>query len=239
MKTKILLFFLFLSSIVVGQTKVGGKVTDEFGDPVAFANVIFKNSKEGVITDENGNFYFESKENYSTLVVSYVGFEKKEISLKPGLNTGLKIQLKSGTELKEVVVYTGKTSKKNNPAIDILRKIWERRRKNGLKMFKQYEYDKYEKVEFDLNTIDSAFMNSKVFKGMEFVFDQIDTSSISGKTYLPIFINESLSEVYGDNEDKKYKEITKANKNSGFGSGDGVNTFIKDLYADFDIYDTS
>ena len=237
MKTKIVLFFLFLSSIVIGQTKVGGKVTDEFGDPVAFANVIFKNSKEGVITDENGNFYFESKENYSTLVVSYVGFEKKEINLKPGLNTGLKIQLQSGTTLKEVVIYTGKTSKKNNPAIDILRKIWERRRKNGLKMFKQYEYDKYEKVEFDLNTIDSAFMNSKVFKGMEFVFDQIDTSSISGKTYLPIFINETLSEVYGDNEAKKTKEITKANKNSGFGSGDGVNTFIKDLYADFDIYD--
>ncbi len=221
----------------MGQTKVGGKVVDEFGDPVAFANVIFKNSKEGVITDENGNFYFESKENYSTLVVSYVGFEKKEIALKPGLNSGLKIELKSGTELKEVVIYTGKTSKKNNPAIDILRKIWERRRKNGLKMFKQYEYDKYEKVEFDLNTIDSAFMNSKVFKGMEFVFDQIDTSSISGKTYLPIFINETLSEVYGDNLKKKYKEITKANKNSGLGNGDGVNTFIKDLYADFDIYD--
>lgn len=216
---------------------MGGKVVDEFGDPVAFANVIFKNSKEGVITDENGNFYFESKENYSTLVVSYVGFEKKEIALKPGLNSGLKIELKSGTELKEVVIYTGKTSKKNNPAIDILRKIWERRRKNGLKMFKQYEYDKYEKVEFDLNTIDSAFMNSKVFKGMEFVFDQIDTSSISGKTYLPIFINETLSEVYGDNKEKKYKEITKANKNSGLGTGDGVNTFIKDLYADFDIYD--
>lgn len=237
MKTKIILFFLFFSATILGQTKVGGKVVDDFGDPVAFANVIFKNSKEGVITDENGNFYFESKENYSTLVISFVGYQTKEIKLKPGLNTGLKIELVYGTELKEVVVYTGKTSKKNNPAIDILRKIWERRRKNGLKMFKQYEYDKYEKVEFDLNTIDSAFMNSKVFKGMEFVFDQIDTSHISGKTYLPIFINETLSEVYGDNQEKKYKEITKANKNSGFGSGDGVNTFIKDLYADFDIYD--
>lgn len=237
MKTKIVLLFLFVSSVLLGQTKVGGKVTDEFNEPIAFANVIFKNSKEGVITDENGNFYFESKENYSTLVVSYVGFDKKEIPLKPGLNTGLKIQLKSGTELKEVVIYTGKTSKKNNPALDILRKIWERRRKNGLKMFKQYEYDKYEKVEFDLNTIDSAFMSSKVFKGMEFIFNQIDTSNISGKTYLPIFINETLSEVYGDNEAKKAKEITKANKNSGFGSGDGVNTFIKDLYAEFDIYD--
>ncbi|MCL9771037.1 DUF5686 and carboxypeptidase regulatory-like domain-containing protein [Flavobacterium sp. HXWNR69] len=237
MKTKIIIFFLFITSVVVSQTKVGGKVIDESGVPVAFANVVFKNSSEGVITDENGNFYFESKGNYATLVVSFVGYEKKEIALKPGLNTGLKIQLKSGTELKEVVIYNGKTSKKNNPALDILRKIWERRRKNGLKMFKQYQYDKYEKVEFDLNTIDSAFMNSKVFKGMEFIFKQIDTSNISGKTFLPIFINETLSEVYGDNQQKKYKEITTANKNSGLGTGDGVNTFIKDLYAEFDIYD--
>ena len=237
MKAKIIVFFLLFSATILGQTKVGGKVVDDFGDPIAFANVVFKNSKEGVITDENGNFYFESKENYSALLISFVGYQTKEIKLKPGLNKDLKIELISGTELKEVIVYTGKTSKKNNPALDILRKIWERRRKNGLKMFKQYEYEKYEKVEFDLNTIDSAFMNSKVFKGMEFVFDQIDTSHISGKTFLPIFINETLSDVYGDNETKKTKEVTKANKNSGLGSGDGVNTFIKDLYAEFDIYD--
>ncbi len=237
MKTKFILFFLLFSATILAQTKVGGKVVDDFGDPVAFANVVFKNSKEGVITDDNGNFYFESKENHTTLVVTFIGYQKKEVKLKPGLNKNLLIELVYGTELKEVVVYTGKTSKKNNPALDILRKIWERRRKNGLKMFKQYEYEKYEKVEFDLNTIDSTFMNSKIFKGMEFVFNQIDTSNISGKTYLPIFINETLSDVYGDNEAKKTKEITKANKNSGFGSGDGVNTFIKDLYADYDIYD--
>ena len=34
---------------------------------------------------------------------------------------------------------------------------------------------------------------------------------------------------------KKEKEILKATKNSGFGNGDGVNTFIKDLYANYDI----
>ena len=43
--------------------------------------------------------------------------------------------------------------------------------------------------------------------------------------------------MYGNNEAKKTKEITTANKNSGLGTGDGVNTFIKDLYADYDIYD--
>jgi DNA-nicking Smr family endonuclease len=78
-------------------------------------------------------------------------------------------------------------------------------------MFKHYQYDKYEKVEFDLNTIDSAFMKSKIFKGMEFVFKQIDTSKISGKTFLPIFINETLSQVYGNNEAKKIEK----NRNAG------------------------
>ena len=233
---KKILFFLFFSILTFAQTKVGGKVLDEFGEPVSFANVLFKDSKTGVITDENGSFYFESDENYTALIVSFVGFQTQEVPIKKGLNANLRIILKEGTELKEVIVYTGKTSKKNNPAIDILRKIWARKRKNGLHMFDQYKYDKYEKVEFDMNTIDSAFMNSKVFKGMEFIFENIDTSRITGKTYLPIFINESASEVYGDNVLNKKKEILKGNKNSGFGNGDGVNTFIKDLYADYDIY---
>ena len=153
------------------------------------------------------------------------------------VNYDFKVVLKESNTLKEVVVYAGKTSKKNNPALDILRKIWERRRKNGLKMFNQYQYDKYEKVEFDMNTIDSAFMKSKIFKGMEFIFKSVDTSKVTGKTYLPIFINESISEVYGDNKTNKTKEILKANKNSGLSNGDGVNTFIKDLYKDYDIYD--
>jgi hypothetical protein len=236
MKKEILFFALFFTSLFFGQTKVGGRVVDEKNEPIAFANVILKGSKEGVITDDNGNFYFESEGNYELLIVSFVGYDSVQIKLAPGLNKDLKIVLKSGVSLDEVTVYTGKTSKKNNPAIDILRKIWERRRKNGLKMFKQYQYDKYEKVEFDLNTIDSAFMKNKVFKGMEFVFKQIDTSKISGKSFLPIFINETLSQVYGDNPSKKVKEITTANKNSGLGSGEGVNTFIKDLYADYDIY---
>lgn len=236
MKKEILFFALFFTSLFFGQTKVGGRVVDEKNEPIAFANVILKGSKEGVITDDNGNFYFESQGNYDLLIVSFVGYDSVQIKLAPGLNKDLKIVLKSGISLDEVTVYTGKTSKKNNPAIDILRKIWERRRKNGLKMFKQYQYDKYEKVEFDLNTIDSTFMKNKVFKGMEFVFKQIDTSKISGKSFLPIFINETLSQVYGDNPSKKVKEIVTANKNSGLGSGEGVNTFIKDLYADYDIY---
>jgi hypothetical protein len=103
-------------------------------------------------------------------------------------------------------------------------------------MFNQYQYDKYEKIEFDMNSIDSAFMKNKLFKGVEFIFNKVDTSRVTGKTYLPIFINESLYEVNGDNLLGKTKEIIKANKNSGLSNGDGVNTFISDLYSQYDIY---
>jgi hypothetical protein len=230
-------FWLTVISTAVAQTKVSGMVVDNTNQPVPYANIVFKGSQIGVVSNEDGRFYIEAPDNYTTLVVSYVGFPDKIVKLTKLVNYDFKVVLTEGNALKEVKIYAGKTSKKNNPALDILRKIWERRRKNGLKMFKQYQYDKYEKVEFDMNTIDSAFMKSKIFKGMEFVFKNVDTSRVTGKTYLPIFINESLSEVYGDNEAKKNKEILKANKNSGLGNGDGVNMFIKDLYNDFDIYD--
>jgi hypothetical protein len=235
---KIFTLVLFLLAFnLLAQTKVSGIVLDNTNQPIPYANIVFKGSQVGVVSNEDGRFYIESPNNYTAIIVSFVGFPDKEVKLPKLVNYDFKVILTEGNALKEVKIYSGKTSKKDNPALDILRKIWERRRKNGLKMFKQYQYEKYEKVEFDMNTIDSAFMKNKLFKGMEFVFKNIDTSSVTGKTYLPIFINESLSDYYGDNEAKKTKEILKANKNSGLGNGDGVNMFIKDLYNDFDIYD--
>lgn len=237
MKNNIFLgVLIFLAHLVSAQTKVSGIVVDNANQPVPYANVVFKNSNEGIVTNEDGHFYIESQKTYTAVVVSFVGFETKEVPLPKAINYNFKIQLSDGEKLKEVMVYSGKTSKKNNPALDILRKIWERKRKNGLRMFNQYEMEKYEKVEFDMNTIDSAFMKNKIFKGMEFIFKQVDTSKITGKTYLPIFINEALSNVYGDNVQKKVKEIIKANKNSGFNTNQQIIAFVKDLYAEYDIY---
>lgn len=231
----ILSFFIF-SFTMVAQTKVGGVVYDETNHPMGYASVYFKGSTEGIVSDENGRFYLQSDKKHKILAVSFVGYKTVEISLTKSVDLDMKITIVPDNQLAEVKIYTGKTSKKNNPAIDILRKIWERKRKNGLNMFDQYQYDKYEKVEFDLNSIDSAFKANKVFKGMEFIWDRIDTSRVTGKAFLPIFINETLSEVYGDNTNGKKKEVIKANKNSGLGNGDGVSTFIKDLYVDYDIY---
>lgn len=238
MKRFLVVVFLFSFCALFSQTKVGGTVVDPDGSPIAFANIIFPNSAEGTITNENGRFYLESDNTYNTIAVSFIGYESMVVELTQKVNYDMKIVLEESTEqLKEVVVYTGKQSKKNNPAIDILKKLWAKKRENGVRKFKQYQYDKYEKIEFDLNTIDSALIKSRLFKGLEFMFEGLDTSRVTGKTYLPMFLNETFSKVYGDNLLEEEKEDVLGNKNSGFSGHQAITAFVEDLYSDYDVYD--
>ncbi len=220
------------------QTRISGTVVDESDTPIPFANVIFLSSSEGTTTTENGSFYLTSTQDQPNVEFSYVGYQTLVLPLKKGNNLNLKIILKEMTEsLGEVMIYQGKTSKKNNPALDILRKIWENKRQNGVKKFNQYEYRKYEKLEFDLNKIDSALINSPIFNGMEFIFKDLDTNRVTGKTYLPIFLNEAISKVYGDKKSGKIKEELLGNKNSGFSNNQLLISSVKDIYSEIDIYE--
>ncbi|MCF6279680.1 MAG: DUF5686 and carboxypeptidase regulatory-like domain-containing protein [Flavobacteriaceae bacterium] len=235
---KITLTLALLCSITFfSQVKIGGVVVDEQNKTIPFTNVVFINSTVGTVSDENGKFYLESDKNFSEVEVSFIGYETKKITIKKR-DLNLRIVLKEAdNQLDEVVVYSGKTKKKGNPAIAILKKIWAKKHRNGMRLFDQYEYEKYEKVEFDMNNIDSAMMKRKIFKSMEFIFENIDTSRITGKTYLPIFINESVHKSYGNNKTKKKREDLVANKTSGFDNNQYIISFIKDLYVDYDIYD--
>ena len=88
---KKLIYILFLFSLGVNaQIKINGYVVDSSDEPVPFANIIFKGSIEGTISDENGKFYLETDNNYKELEVSFVGFETKLIPIQK-VNTDLRI----------------------------------------------------------------------------------------------------------------------------------------------------
>ncbi len=237
--TKRILFFLLVPLLTVAQVRVKGVVVDQNNESIPFANVVFKGSILGTVSDEYGQFYIESETDYKELEVSFVGYENKTVAVT-SRNMDIRVVLQETTDrLDEVVIYSGRIKNKGNPAIEILKKVWERKRKNGTYLFSQYEYDKYEKLEFDMNNIDSTLMEKKLFDGIEFIFNNVDTSRVSGKTYLPIFINEAVYKTYGDNVHKREREDLIANKNSGFESNQYVISFIKDLYNEYNIYDNS
>src|SRR5690606_4827946 len=83
MKKLLLVLFTFLSGApLVAQTKVSGAVVDINQQPVSYASVYFKNTSEGVITNEDGKFYLESSQTRDTLVISFTGFKDVYLPLK-------------------------------------------------------------------------------------------------------------------------------------------------------------
>ncbi|MGB6268973.1 MAG: carboxypeptidase-like regulatory domain-containing protein, partial [Olleya sp.] len=73
MNSKFFCIFFFIGSLfITAQTKVSGVVFDEFDQPISFANVVFKGSSIGVITNEEGRFYMEDDETWDTLLVSFI-----------------------------------------------------------------------------------------------------------------------------------------------------------------------
>jgi len=111
MPMKFKIFYLFVFGYIIqmaSQTKVGGHIIDINNEPIAFANVIFKGSSEGTISNENGRFYLESEQRWDTLVISFVGYETLILPLKEKLSLNLKLVLNdTASQLDEVVLFTG------------------------------------------------------------------------------------------------------------------------------------
>ena len=145
-------------------------------------------------------------------------------------------------DVEEIVLRTSAKkykNKKENPAFGILQEVWKRKKNNGFDKFSSYKFDEYEKIELDLNNIDSTFMQKKIFNKLEVAFKYAD-SSANGKLELPVFLNEAQYKNYGINEpSKKTKREIIAQKTSGFQNNEVVTLTTKNLFKDINIYDNT
>lgn len=94
--------------------QVTGKVVDVNGEPVIGASVQVVGQSMGTITNLDGEFTLSSVPVNAVVVVSYIGFEKKEIKV-PELQKSSRVMLREDTAtLEEVVVIGYGTQKKIN-----------------------------------------------------------------------------------------------------------------------------
>jgi len=111
----LVLLVVLITQITFAQERtVAGTVTDGNGIPIPGVNVLIKGTSNGVQTDFDGKFKIKA-EAKQTLVVSYIGMLKQELSAS---STSLKITLKSdATELEGLVINVlGVEVKKNQSA---------------------------------------------------------------------------------------------------------------------------
>ncbi len=234
-RTLVLALLLSFSTLVswAQNTRVFGTVKDALTfEPVPFANVTFKGTTIGNTSDINGNFTIETAGNQDSVTASFVGYMPVSMKVIPHKVNHLDIVLKvNKVDLPEVVIKPGE-----NPALILLRKIIENKPFNDRERLDAFQYEGYNKVEFDISNISEKFKKQKVFKPFSFVFDYIDSTATNKKPFLPIFMSETLSNFFYKKNPKSQKEIILASKVSGI-ENPTVTQFLGDMYQNTNIYD--
>ncbi|RKR07968.1 TonB-linked SusC/RagA family outer membrane protein [Maribacter vaceletii] len=89
----------------IQQFTISGTVTDENGQPLPGANILEKETTNGVTTDFDGNFTINMSNDKGVLVVSYIGFATKEVTVNG--QSKLNITLKEDSSALDEVVIVG------------------------------------------------------------------------------------------------------------------------------------
>jgi hypothetical protein len=214
---------------------ITGKVFDaESKEPLPFVPVLIKGTTVGGTTDFDGNYSITTSKLGDSIVASYVSYKKLSKAIKRGENQVINMPMVlEGVNLLEVVVKAGE-----NPAHRIIRNVIANKEFNNKRKLDAYQYETYNKVEFDLNRIPKEMQERKVFKPIKFVFDNVDSLNSGEKPSLPIFITEAISDIYFRSNPTLKKEVIKANKITGI-ENTSITSVMGDMYQNINIYDNN
>ncbi len=233
----VLLFFTFF--VCNAQVKISGQILDVNNEPLPFVNVYFKNSTNGVVTNLDGRFQLTSPKKSGKIEISFVGFETLSLKYNPK-KTYFKITLKEASNVLDEVIIVSKPKKrlrkKENPAYRILKEVWSRKKKNGLKLVKAYQFKKLQTTEVGLNNLDSLFLKNVFKKEYKKVLEQLPPNEDGINYYIPLFLSETVKNVFGNNELNIEREDIEAEKQDGVNKDGFVFERMSNTFNDIDIH---
>ena len=115
----------FLALQLTAQSgKIVGTITDgEYNEPMAFANVLIKNTTTGTTSDFDGKYQLEVSEGNYTIIFSYIGYQSVEISdVNVEANSEVLVDVTLNTNSLETVIITTTVRKNTESAVLDLQK---------------------------------------------------------------------------------------------------------------------
>src|SRR5690606_5830613 len=243
-RTILFILGISFSLISVAQSFViKGNVSDkDTKEPIEFATIAIVGSTHATKTDELGKFEFSIPNRNVKVRVSYVGYPSQDLNISSGKSNS-NIELSSENQIAEVVIKRPKLkySNKNNPAVELIRKVIANRDPNRLTGQDFVEFEQYEKISLGLSNLSPKFVGRKAFKNYQFLFQK---QSDSTSTYvLPAFMEEKVSKVYYRNDPKKTKQYIIAEQKAEFDpkfiDNEGLSNYFNKLYDKVDIYNNN
>ena len=238
----IIALFCMLSLTMSAQQIHGTITDDETGDSIAFASVVYKGHNIAAISDINGQYKIGRHEGWN-ITFSAVGYKTRIIPVTNKTKARLNIKLKPDKQmLAEVTVKAkrGRYSRKNNPAVELMKRVVAAKKLTDLGQNDYYQYNKYEKITFSMNDLKPEQLEQGVFKRHPWLMDQIEVSPATGKMILPLSVDETASQKIYRKEPRSEKTIITGKTSKGvndiFQTGDILNNVLKDVFTDVDLY---
>jgi hypothetical protein len=175
-----------------------GVVSDaETGECIPYASVVYKGHHVAVVADIEGR-YSIARHNGWIITYSAVGYIAQDITISEGDNSRLNIKLKpDNRQLKQVTIHAkrGRYSRKNNPAVELMKKVIAAKKLSDLSNHDYYRYDKYEKLTLGANDITPEQLEKKPFSSTPWLKEQVEVCQYNNKLILPISVDETVTEM--------------------------------------------
>lgn len=221
-------------------TQITGLVRDSVTrEGIPYASISLVGTSEGTLANDKGGFTINSRSSFSRIHVTAMGFASKDVEVKPGQGSVMLIDMTaSGVELQEIVVHKGKEkySKKNNPAVEMIKRLRERRDDNDPRRHDYYGYAQYEKMMYGLGNLDELI---KKPEDQQWAEQYADTSLLTGKRILPVSIKETVARDYYSRQPDAHKQVIIGVKSAGLDERidqENVKKVLDDFMGEIDIF---
>ena len=243
MKRILILLFCVLACLASFAQQIHGTITDaETGDTIAFASVTYKGHHIAAISDYNGQYKIDRHEGWN-ITFSAVGYKSRIIAVTAKTRARLNVKLKPDKQmLAEVTVKSkrGHYSRKNNPAVELMKRVVAAKKKTDLSLNDYYQYNKYEKITLSLNDLKPEQLEQGPFKRHPWLVEQVEVNPTTGKMILPVSVDETVSQKIYRRDPHSEKTIITGQTSKGvndlFQTGDIINTVLKDVFTNVDLY---
>ncbi|HJP64098.1 MAG TPA: DUF5686 family protein, partial [Mucilaginibacter sp.] len=246
MRSILLFILLACLSFAAGaqNTIVTGRITDaQTNQPLPFVSVSFPGTSIGVNSDNNGKYRLESGKPYTQLKFSFVGYKSVIRTIVAYKEQVINVKLQSDVQtLQAVTIKSGKKKRyrnKGNPAVELIRQVIAHKDSNRMQSYDYTEYQQYEKLQFSFINVSDNFFKNKLTHNYKFLYDNRDTTDLPGKSLLPVYQEEKITQTYYRKNPPKTKTIVMGEKKANvvtFVDEEGINTYLNRMYNEIDIY---
>ena len=243
MQYLLLVFLLALLPMSLhAQTIVGHVVDEATGQSISFASVQYKGHHIATMTDQNGRFAITYHKGWK-LTVSAVGYKTRTYIIDDSMRKLFVSLREDSRSLKEVTVRSKRSrySRKNNPAVELMKKVIANKKATDLSKRDYYQYTKYQKLTLALNDMNMETLSQPKFSKYKWLTNQVEKCQQTGKMILPASVEETVTQKVYRRSPHDEKEIVKGQRSAGindfFQTGDILNTVSKDVFTDVNIYD--